>query len=75
MFDWLVKPLEYMINSITAPLRLMVFIGTTFYGVLGACMRFLYKCVLWVPMEMAVAVGALIVVSVLYKILGRENQS
>ena len=68
---WYVKDFFVFIgNCITLLFDVFVSIMT----VLGKCVQFLVSVIASLPTFVTVAAGALVVVCVLYKILGRESQ-
>lgn len=74
----MLKIIEYIKDFFTFILELFKFIGNlllSLVNILVKCVTFLVKVVSALPTSFVVACIALIIVSVLYKVLGREAQS
>ena len=69
---WYVKDFFVFIGNCIA---LLFDVLVSIMSVLGKCVQFLVSVIASLPTFMTVAAGALIVVCVLYKVLGRETQS
>lgn len=74
----MLKIIEYIKDFFTFILELFKFIGNlllSLVNILVKCVTFLVKVVSALPTSCVVACIALVIVSVLYKVLGREAQS
>lgn len=74
----MLKIIEYIKDFFTFILELFKFIGNlllSLVNILVKCVAFLVKVVSALPTSFVVACIALVIVSVLYKVLGREAQS
>lgn len=74
----MLKIIEYIKDFFTFILELFKFIGNlllSLVNILVKCVTFLVKVVSGLPTSFVVACIALVIVSVLYKVLGREAQS
>nr|DAM21298.1 MAG TPA: hypothetical protein [Inoviridae sp.] len=74
----MLKIIEYIKDFFTFILELFKFIGNlllSLVNILVKCVTFLVKVVSALPTSFVVACIALVIVSVLYKVLGREAQS
>lgn len=74
----MLKIIEYIKDFFTFILELFKFIGNlllSLVNILVKCVTFLVKVVSSLPTSFVVACIALVIVSVLYKVLGREAQS
>lgn len=74
----MLKIIEYIKDFFTFILELFKFVGNlllSLVNILIKCMGFLGDVISALPISLVVACTALIIVSVLYKVLGRESQS
>ena len=74
----MLKIIEYIKDFFTFILELFKFIGNlllSLVNILVKCVGFLVDVVSSLPTSFVVACTALVIVSVLYKVLGRESQS
>lgn len=74
----MLKIISYIGDFFTFILDMFKLLGNillSFVRILANCVVFLYDVVSGLPAMLVVAVTALVVIAVLYKVLGRENQS
>lgn len=74
----MLKIIEYIKDFFTFIIELLKFVGNlllSLVNILVKCVGFLVDVISALPTPFVVACIALIIVSVLYKVLGRESQS